>query len=66
MANGISGTGQGFDAPSAGRLGGFSFIPHHNPPESSLRAAAAKVGAAVQRAAPVLGCSVAVRSAVRS
>ncbi|GBF89129.1 hypothetical protein Rsub_01846 [Raphidocelis subcapitata] len=42
MAKGIVGTGQGFDAASVGRLGQFSFIPQHNPPEHAKRDAALK------------------------
>ncbi|KAK9861861.1 hypothetical protein WJX84_005300 [Apatococcus fuscideae] len=37
MAKGISGTGQGFDAASKGRLGSHAFIPTHNPPETQLK-----------------------------
>ncbi|KAK9864079.1 hypothetical protein WJX84_003247 [Apatococcus fuscideae] len=37
MAKGISGSGQGFDAASKGRLGSHSFIPTHNPPETQLK-----------------------------
>lgn len=36
MDRGFTGTGQGFDAPAAGRLGAFSFIPMHNPPEHKM------------------------------
>eukprot|EP00983_Pelagomonas_calceolata_P117945 1160457-Pelagomonas_calceolata.AAC.3 len=42
-AQGIGGTGQGFDGPSAGRLGSYGFIPQHNPPPEQLRSAVAKV-----------------------
>ena len=41
---GIVGTGQGFDAASVGRLGQFSFIPQHNPPEHRKRDVALQVG----------------------
>ncbi|KIY97197.1 DNA damage response protein WSS1 [Monoraphidium neglectum] len=44
MAKGVSGTGQGFDAASVGRLGQYSFIPTHNPPEYKKRDAVLKVG----------------------
>ena len=44
MAKGISGSGQGFDAASRGRLGSHSFIPTHNPPESRLKDVMLKVG----------------------
>jgi hypothetical protein len=44
MDKGISGTGQGFDAPSAGRLGAHGFIPTHNPPEHKKADAVRKVG----------------------
>lgn len=36
MDRGISGSGQGFDAPSAGRLGSHAFIPIHNPPSHKM------------------------------
>lgn len=36
MDRGITGSGQGFDAPSAGRLGSHAFIPLHNPPEHKM------------------------------
>ncbi len=36
MATGITGTGEGFDAPSKGRLGGAGF-GGHNPDVSQLR-----------------------------
>ncbi|KAF5829018.1 WLM domain-containing protein [Dunaliella salina] len=42
MVKGIGGTGQGFDGPSAGRLGSYGFIPQHNPPPEKLRGAVAK------------------------
>eukprot|EP00200_Dunaliella_tertiolecta_P012333 CAMPEP_0202389862 /NCGR_PEP_ID=MMETSP1127-20130417/85378_1 /ASSEMBLY_ACC=CAM_ASM_000462 /TAXON_ID=3047 /ORGANISM="Dunaliella tertiolecta, Strain CCMP1320" /LENGTH=370 /DNA_ID=CAMNT_0048991785 /DNA_START=94 /DNA_END=1203 /DNA_ORIENTATION=- len=42
MVKGIGGTGQGFDGPSAGRLGSYGFIPQHNPPPEQLRSAVAK------------------------
>eukprot|EP00238_Polyblepharides_amylifera_P000288 CAMPEP_0196573552 /NCGR_PEP_ID=MMETSP1081-20130531/3438_1 /TAXON_ID=36882 /ORGANISM="Pyramimonas amylifera, Strain CCMP720" /LENGTH=461 /DNA_ID=CAMNT_0041891299 /DNA_START=29 /DNA_END=1418 /DNA_ORIENTATION=- len=35
MARGVTGTGQGFDAPSAGRLGGRAW--EHNPPEEKMK-----------------------------
>lgn len=38
MARGISGTGDGFDAPSCGKLGGRTTV--HNPPEHMRRATA--------------------------
>jgi hypothetical protein len=41
---GITGTGEGFDAPSAGRLGAHGFIPTHNPPEHKKADAIRKVG----------------------
>ncbi len=47
---GIRGTGQGFDAASVGRLGTFSFIPQHNPPEHKKRDVALKVRSGVQGA----------------
>lgn len=43
MDRGISGSGQGFDAPSAGRLGSHAFIPLHNPPEHKMADAMRKV-----------------------
>ena len=43
MAKGISGSGQGFDAASRGRLGSHSFIPTHNPPETQLKNVMLKV-----------------------
>jgi hypothetical protein len=43
-SQGVSGTGQGFDAASVGRLGQYSFIPTHNPPEYKKRDAVLKVG----------------------
>lgn len=43
MDRGISGSGQGFDAPSAGRLGSHAFIPTHNPPEHRMADAIRKV-----------------------
>ena len=36
MAKGITGTGEGFDAPSVGRLGGSGF-GSHNPSPTELR-----------------------------
>ena len=42
MAKGIGGTGEGFDAPSAGRLGGKGFGAH-NVTRADLRAAMVKV-----------------------
>ena len=36
MANGMTGTGEGFDAPSVGRLGGTGF-GSHNPSPTELR-----------------------------
>lgn len=44
MAKGVGGTGVGFDAPSAGRLGSHAWIPVHNPPEGRLHDHALKVG----------------------
>ena len=43
MDRGIKGSGQGFDAKSAGRLGAHGFIPTHNVPEHQRRAAMLKV-----------------------
>jgi hypothetical protein len=43
MDRGISGSGQGFDAPSAGRLGSHAFIPIHNPPSDKMADAIRKV-----------------------
>jgi hypothetical protein len=43
MDRGISGTCQGFDAPSAGRLGSHSHLPTHNPPEHRKADAIRKV-----------------------
>lgn len=51
MDRGISGSGQGFDAPSAGRLGSHAFIPIHNPPEHRMADAIRKVGTCFQLAA---------------
>ena len=47
MAAGVSGTGRGFDAPSAGRIGGRGPVPAHNPDRAGLREAMAR--AAEQR-----------------
>jgi hypothetical protein len=44
MAKGISGTGQGFDAASVGRLGSYSFIPQHNPADHKMKDYVRKVG----------------------
>lgn len=44
LDRGVTGTGQGFDAPSAGRLGAYSFIPTHNPPQDKMADAIRKVG----------------------
>ena len=44
MDKGIKGSGQGFDAASAGRLGSHSFIAQHNPSEGRLRDAMLQVG----------------------
>lgn len=43
MDRGITGSGQGFDAPSAGRLGSHAFIPIHNPAEHKMADAIRKV-----------------------
>ena len=43
MDRGISGSGSGFEGPSAGRLGSHGFIPMHNPPEHKAREIALKV-----------------------
>ena len=43
MDRGIKGSGQGFDAKSAGRLGAHGFIPTHNVPEHKRRDAMLKV-----------------------
>jgi hypothetical protein len=43
MNRGISGTGSGFDAASAGRLGGRGPVAVHNPDPRNLRQAALKV-----------------------
>lgn len=43
IARGVSGSGAGFDAASAGRLGSHAFIPTHNPPAHRLRQVALKV-----------------------
>ena len=43
ISRGISGTGAGFDGPSAGRLGSHAWIPVHNPEPGGLRDAALKV-----------------------
>lgn len=43
MDKGITGSGAGFDAPSAGRLGSHAFIPIHNPPEHRMAEAVRKV-----------------------
>ena len=43
MDKGIKGSGQGFDAASAGRLGSHGFIALHNSPEGRLRAVALQV-----------------------
>ena len=42
MVRGIGGTGEGFDAPSAGRLGGRGFGTHNDSP-AALRSAMVKV-----------------------
>jgi len=55
VLQGMGGTGQGFDAPSAGRLGAHSFIPMHNP--QNMRGAVAKV---LLRSALGVGVSVKV------
>ena len=44
MDKGIKGSGQGFDAASAGRLGSHSFIVQHNPSEGRLRDVMLQVG----------------------
>ncbi|KAF6266695.1 WLM domain-containing protein [Scenedesmus sp. NREL 46B-D3] len=49
MDKGISGTGQGFDAPSVGRLGSHGFIPTHNPPEHKMADAMRKAAEARAR-----------------
>jgi hypothetical protein len=43
MDKGLTGTAEGFDGPSAGRLGAHSFIPIHNPPEHKMADAIRKV-----------------------
>lgn len=43
MAKGITGTGEGFDAPSVGRLGG-SGLGAHNPSPTELRSKIVQVG----------------------
>ena len=43
MAKGITGTGEGFDAPSVGRLGGSGFGAH-NPSPTELRSKMVQVG----------------------
>ena len=43
MDKGIRGSGQGFDAASAGRLGSHGFIATHNPPVSRMRSIALQV-----------------------
>lgn len=43
MDRGISGSGSGFDAPSAGRLGSHAAIPTHNPPQHRMGDAIRKV-----------------------
>lgn len=43
MAQGVSGTGVGFDAPSVGRLGSHGSFPTHNPAPSALRSHMVKV-----------------------
>ena len=47
MAAGVSGTGRGFDAPPAGRIGGRGPVPAHSPDRARLREAMAR--AAEQR-----------------
>jgi hypothetical protein len=51
MSRGIAGSGAGFDAASAGRLGGAGFGAH-NPDPSQLRERMLKARAGVLRAAP--------------
>lgn len=51
MDKGITGTAQGFDAASAGRLGAHGFIPTHNPPEHKMADAIRKVRGGVGLAA---------------
>jgi HAMP domain-containing protein len=46
MDAGISGSGQGFDAPSVGRLGSYGWLPTHNPPAHKMTDAMRKVGVA--------------------
>eukprot|EP00878_Enallax_costatus_P043316 GHUV01051234.1.p1 GENE.GHUV01051234.1~~GHUV01051234.1.p1 ORF type:complete len:153 (-),score=31.36 GHUV01051234.1:82-540(-) len=43
MDRGVTGTGQGFDAASVGRLGSYSYIPTHNPPQHKIADAVRKV-----------------------
>ena len=43
MDRGISGSGAGFEGPSAGRLGSHGFVPVHNPPERRAREVALRV-----------------------
>ncbi|WIA29116.1 hypothetical protein OEZ86_011627 [Tetradesmus obliquus] len=49
MDKGITGTAQGFDAASAGRLGAHGFIPTHNPPEHKMADAIRKAAEARAR-----------------
>ena len=44
MDRGVSGSGTGFDGPSAGRLGSHAFIPSHNPTAAAARDVMLKVG----------------------
>ena len=52
MEKGITGTGEGFDAPSRGRLGAGGF-GGHNPISSQLRSKMVQVGAPATRSISV-------------
>jgi hypothetical protein len=56
MDRGVSGSGQGFDAPSAGRLGSHAFIPIHNPPSHKMADAIRKVWLLQRGFGAVLAC----------
>lgn len=67
MDKGITGSGQGFDAPSAGRLGRHAFIPLHNPPTHKMADAIRKVGTLAGRGSNLIGSAgswMGLRSAV--
>jgi len=57
MDKGITGSGQGFDAPSAGRLGSHAFIPLHNPPTHKMADAIRKVGILAGRCSSLMGAA---------